>query len=62
MTGFVYFAPILRKYPSVAYPCWDHSGRTSIRNLMNEKIKIVAEVLPKSREIFKNILCVQFKT
>ena len=44
--GFVFYAPILREVPSIAYPCWDHSGRTSIRNLMNENIKIVCEVLP----------------
>ena len=35
---------------SIAYPCWDHSGRTSVRNLMNEKIEIVAEVLPISKD------------
>ena len=46
MKGFVFYAPILREIPSIAYPCWDHSGRTSIRNLMNESIKIVCEVLP----------------
>ena len=46
MKGFVFYAPILREIPSIAYPCWDHSGRTSIRNLMNENIKIVCEVLP----------------
>ena len=50
MKGFVFYAPILREFPSIAYPCWDHSGRTSIRNLMNQKIKIVAEVLPQSAE------------
>lgn len=48
MKGFVFYAPILREVPSIAYPCWDHSGRTSIRNLMNENIKIVCEVLPPS--------------
>ena len=50
MKGFVFHAPILREFPSIAYPCWDHSGRTPIRNLMNQKIKIVAEVLPQSAE------------
>ena len=50
MKGFVFYAPILREFPSIAYPCWDHSGRTSIRNLMNQNIKIVAEVLPHSVE------------
>ena len=54
MKGFVFHAPILRKsYPSIAYPCWDHSGRTSLRNLMNENIKIVAEVLPESADGIK---------
>ena len=54
MKGFVFCAPILRKnYPSIAYPCWDHSSRTSLRNLMNENIKIVAEVLPKSADGIK---------
>ena len=47
MKGFVFYAPILREIPPIAYPCWDHSGRTAIRNLMNENIfKIVCEVLP----------------
>lgn len=44
--GFAFYAPILKAMPSIAYPCWDHSGRTSIRNLMNENIKIVCEVMP----------------
>ena len=49
MKNFVFFAPFIRSsFPSIAYPCWDHSGRTSIRNLMNVNIKIVAEVLPSS--------------
>ena len=46
MDNFV-FAPVIHSsFPSIAYPCWDHSGRTSICNLMNENIKIVAKVLP----------------
>jgi len=54
MKEFVFHAPILRKsYPSIAYPCWDHSGRTSLRNLMNENVKIVAEVLPESADGIK---------
>ena len=49
MTGFVYFAPILRKgYLSIAYPCWDHCRRTSICNLMNASISTVAEVTPSN--------------
>uniref|UniRef100_A0A1X7VFT4 Uncharacterized protein n=1 Tax=Amphimedon queenslandica TaxID=400682 RepID=A0A1X7VFT4_AMPQE len=42
--GFIYVAPILRKgYPSIAYPCWDHSSRAAVRNLLSSKISIVAE-------------------
>jgi len=48
---FVYLAPILRKgYPCISYPCLDHSGRTSIRNLMNQNIQIVAGVLPDTTD------------
>ena len=44
---FVFCAPFLCPcYPSIAYPCWDHLSRTSIRNLMNANITIVAEILP----------------
>ena len=44
MHGFNYVAPILREgYPSIAYPCWDHSARTAVRNLMNSNISIIAE-------------------
>ena len=38
------FAPFFRSgFPSIAYPCWDHSGRTFLRNLMNRERTIVAE-------------------
>ena len=48
---FTCFAPILRPgYPSIAYPCWDHSGRTVVRNLMNANISIVAGVLPPGQD------------
>ena len=53
MKGFVFYASILREVPSIPYPCWDHSGRTSIRNLMNENIKIICEVLPPPGNIQK---------
>ena len=44
LQGFIYGAPILRKgYPSIAYPCWDHCSRTSVRNLLNSNISIVAD-------------------
>ena len=37
---FSFFAPILcPNYPIIAYPCWDHSSWTSVRNLMNGTIK-----------------------
>ena len=40
---FIFFAPFLRPgFPSIAYPCWDHSSRTSLRNLMNDKVQIVS--------------------
>lgn len=44
MHGFCYFAPILRQeHSSIAYPCWDNSSRTAIRNLLNGNISITAE-------------------
>lgn len=40
---FIFFAPFLRPgFPSIAYPYWDHSCRTFLRNLMNEKVQIVS--------------------
>ena len=52
--GFIFYALILRKkYPSIAYPCWDHSSRTSLTNLMNENVKIVAEILPETSDGIK---------
>ena len=39
------FAPFVHSsYPSIAYACWDHSGRTVLRNLINRERTIVAEV------------------
>ena len=39
--GFTFFAPFLKdEYPSIAIPCWDHSSRTSLRNLMNTKLTL----------------------
>ena len=47
--GFRFFAPVFRApYPSIAYPCWDHSGRTVVRNLMKENLTIVCGILPNS--------------
>lgn len=46
-----FFSPLLRPpYPSIAYPCWDHSCRTSVRNLMNTNIMIVCGVLPNKSD------------
>lgn len=40
--GFVFFAPFLKDgYPSIAILCWDHSSRTSLRNLMNTKLTLI---------------------
>lgn len=51
INGYCFFAPILRPpYPSIAFPCWDHSGRTVVRNLMNQNITIVSEKLPGSKD------------
>ena len=48
---FTFFAPILCPgFPSIAYPCWNHSGRTSVRNLMNSNISIVAGILPSGKD------------
>ena len=50
---FVYFAPVLCSgYPCISYPCWDHSSRTSVRNLMNQNIQIVAKVLIDEKDGF----------
>ena len=39
---YFFFAPFLRQaYPSIAYPCWDHSGRTVLRNLINDRLTLV---------------------
>jgi len=51
LDDFVYFAPVLHTgYPCISYPFWDHSSRTSVRNLMNLKIQIVAEVLANVKD------------
>ena len=40
-SGFTFFAPFLKdEYPSIAIPCWDHSSRTSLINLMNTKLTL----------------------
>ena len=51
---FIFYAPVLRAgYPSIAYPCWDHSGHTVLRNLMNKKIRIIASIGNQSGHISK---------
>ena len=48
LKGYCLLAPFFRKkYPSIAYACWDHSGRTVLRNLMNRNRTIIAEVQEK---------------
>lgn len=43
---FIFFVPFLHpRYPAIAYPCWDHSARTVLRNLMNNKITVVCGTL-----------------
>ena len=40
--GFTFFAPFLKeRYPSIAFPCWYHSSRTLLRNVMNTKLTLV---------------------
>lgn len=49
---FYLFAPFFRSsYPSIAYPCWDHSGRTVLRNLASSKREIVAEQMTSSNSL-----------
>lgn len=57
LSDYCFFAPVLRPpYPSIAYPCWDHSGRTVLRNLMNENITIVCAKLPASKDGMQHYL------
>lgn len=51
---FRFYVSFLRPgYPSIAYPCWDHSGRTVIRNLTNDKIDIVCGEYPDKVDALK---------
>ena len=44
---FCIFCPFIRSdFPSIAYPCWDHSARTVLRNLVKKNIQLVSGVLP----------------
>ena len=38
----------LSAYPSIAYPCWDHSGRTVLRIIMYANVTILSGILPSS--------------
>ena len=45
-SGFMLFVPFFwHEYPCIAYACWDHSGRTAIRKLLNNKLELVAETV-----------------
>ena len=63
MKGYFLFAPFFRcKFPSIAYACWDHSGRTVLRNLMNQNRIITAEIQDSGNSMaggFKSIATVQ---
>ena len=51
------FSPFLRRtYPSIAYPCWDHSGRTVLRNLMNIRLTIVCGQIDQNTAGFQQYL------
>ena len=53
--GSSYFAPMLwPNYPSIDYPCWNHSSQTAVYNLMTGNISIVPEIL---NVVFCNYLC-----
>ena len=57
-SDYCFFAPFLRQsYPSIAYPCWDHSGRTVLRNLMNTRLTLVSGKLARTQDGFQ-----QYKT
>ena len=41
-SDYCFFAPFIRSsFPSIVYPCWDHSARTVLRNLMNNRLTLV---------------------
>ena len=63
LNGFNLYAPFFRSnFPSIAYACWDHSGRTVLRNLMNKNRIIIAQIQESSGSIaieYKSIATVQ---
>ncbi len=51
---YYFFAPFLRRaYPSIAYPCWDHSSRTVLRNLMNGRLTLACGKLGGTTDGFQ---------
>ena len=55
---FLYALFLRSGFPSIAYACWDHSGRTVLRNLLNRERTIVAEVeVQPSTGKFKTLAC-----
>ena len=52
-----FFAPFIRhNYPSIAYPCWDHSGRNVLRNLMNDRLALVCSMVDDTKDGFQKYL------
>lgn len=53
-SDYSFFAPFLRQsFPSIAYPCWDHSGRTVLRNLLNARLTLVSGILANTADGFQ---------
>lgn len=53
-SDYYFFAPFLQSsYPAIVYPCWDHSGRTVLRNLMNTRLTLVSGMLASSQDGFQ---------
>ena len=49
ISSYRFYALILRPpHPSIAYPGWDHSRWTVVRNLMNMNVTLVCGKLPAS--------------
>ena len=60
MKGYYLFAPFFRsQYPSIAYACWDHSGWTVLRNLLNQNRTITAEIQEFAGVGCNSVACVQ---
>ena len=60
MEGYYLFVPFFRcKYPSIAHACWDHSGWTVLRNLMNQNHSITAEIQKSAAVGCRSVASVQ---